>query len=162
MKIVRDIPEQLIIEDRAIFITAIVGTLGFMFVASGLIGTFHGDFWFGFVWTLVSLPLFGVLLLLFARRNQLILDAVAGTMTHRRKTLLGYSQVIHDLAELDRAEVETSRSSDGDDTYRMVLILKRGMDAGPHPFTEVYTSGRGAERGTDAVNRWLDALRARG
>tara|TARA_R110002072_G_scaffold82776_3_gene188365 strand:+ start:351 stop:749 length:399 start_codon:yes stop_codon:yes gene_type:complete len=47
---------------------------------------------------------------------------------------------------------------DKQDTHRMTLELNGGMDAGLHPFTEVYTSGRGAQRAADAVNGWL-ALR---
>ncbi len=99
---------------------------------------------------------FALFFWVFVRRNQLLLDRRAGTVTLRRRTLSRYSETIHDLDHLSRAIVQTSRGDDSD-THRMALILSGGMDAGTHPFTAVYTSGTGARRAADAVNAWLHA-----
>ncbi len=161
MKIVRDIPQQLILENRPVLITVLLSVMALVFVGSGAGIMASGEVWFGLFWLGFTIPFFGLFFVLFVRRNQLILDAEAGTVTHRRKSLLNYTEVVHDLADLGEAIVETSHSGEGGATHRMSLVLTGGMDAGTHPFTLAYTSGRGARRGADAVNRWLDAHRAR-
>lgn len=159
MKIVRDIPEQLIVENNPLLVTVLLIVMAAVFVAAGLIALLAGEVVFGLIWLGFTIPFFGLFFVLFVRRNQLILDAGAGTVTHRRKSLLKYTEVIHELDHLDRAIVESSHSSEGGSTHRMSLVLSGGMDKGLHPFTLAYTSGSGARRGADAVNRWLEALR---
>lgn len=100
----------------------------------------------------------GIFFAVFVRRNQLIIDRDAGEIILRRRTVLGYREVRHALEHLHRADVETNRGSEGSHTHRMVLMLDGGMDPGPHPFTTVYSSGRGAWRASKAVNDWLERI----
>ncbi len=159
MKIVRDIPEQLIVENNPLLITILLSVMGLVFVGSGVGILASGDIGFGLLWLGFTIPFFGLFFVLFVRRNQLILDATAGTVTHRRKSLIKYTEVVHELAHLGEAIVEPSHSGGNGPTHRMSLVLTGGMDKGTHPFTLAYTSGGGARRGADAVNRWLAARR---
>ncbi len=161
MKVVRDHPDQLILEDSPVLMTVLLVVMALVFLCIGVGMMFSDQAWFGVLWVVFTVAVFGLFLVLFVRRNQLILDAGTGVVTHRRRTLRTYWQVERDLAHLERAIVQTSRSSESS-AHRMALVYGGGMDEGIHPFTAVYTSGRGAARGAEAVNRWLDALRARG
>lgn len=160
MKVVRDHPRQLILEDRPLLVTVVLSAMALIFIALGLGTVMAGEVAFGLLWLGFTVPFFALFLVIFIRRNQLILDAGTGEVIHRRKTLLGYSQHVRELRHLDRAIVQTSRSSEGGSTHRMALVYGGGMDEGTHPFTAVYTSGKGARRGTEAVNAWLEQLRA--
>jgi hypothetical protein len=56
------------------------------------------------------------------------------------------------LSEVQRAEVEASASSDGDDTYRVVLQTERG----PVPLTSYFSSGRDDKQArADQINAFL-------
>ena len=77
-------------------------------------------------------------------------------MELRRRSLRGYTRRHWDLRHLSRAELQGSRSRKGS-TWRAVLVIDGGMDAGRHPVTRVYTNGRGHARAVAAINRWLDS-----
>jgi hypothetical protein len=115
-----------------------------------------GDPLQGFVLIVSTTLILSLFFWAFVRRNQLILDRHSGTLTHRRRTLLGYRKTVHELHHLDHAVVETS-SGDDSDTYRMSYVLLGGMDEGTHPFTAAYSSDAGARRAAKAVNDWLAA-----
>ena len=92
---------------------------------------------------------------------QVILDTPTNTMTIRRRTFLGYSEVVHTLAYLSHAELDTSRSSDTP-THCPIFVLSGGMSEGHHKFTPAYQSGPGPARIVDAVNTWLNDARQNG
>jgi hypothetical protein len=91
---------------------------------------------------------------MIARRIQLILDRTNGTVTLRRRTLLGYSEIVHDLADLTEAILEETRSSKGSRLYRPSLSLT-GMSAGIHPIITVYTNSPGPAKAVRTINDWL-------
>jgi hypothetical protein len=155
MKITRDTPDQLIIESNPWLIALMIGVMMLAFIGAALALFGEGEFLMAIVILLFCIPFLGLFLVLFVRRNQLILDRASGKLTHRRRTLLSYSEEVHDLALLDRAIVERSQGSEGGSTYRMAYVLSGGPKPGAHPFTLVYTSGGGAERMSNAVNTWL-------
>ncbi len=93
----------------------------------------------------------GVPLCIFAlavKRDQVIFDSIAGTVTVQRRTLLGYRSATYPLTNVRRAEVETFS-----DTARATLTFHDTTS--PYPLVEAYVSGNGAQQATDAINDWL-------
>lgn len=156
MKIITNTPDQLILENRPLWLAIFVTGFALLFVAIGLailgpepatgVAFVLGGLFFGVVFNMA-----------FIRRTQLILDAPRTRVELRRRSWFGYKRWTWDLKYLERAVLETSRSGDTD-THRAALIINGGMDEGVHPITLVYSSGRGAQRAKDAINNWLAAL----
>jgi len=146
-------PDLLIIDNTPWLFGIILMAAVFGAIVSGLFLLVTGDG----ITALWHVPLVAFLMIFvwaFVRRNQLLLDARARTVTHRRRTIFSHTEVIHDLSHLAETFVEESRGKNGP-TYRMTLRLGAGMDRGDHPFTMAYTSGPGARRASNAVNDWL-------
>lgn len=152
MKISRNTPEQLILDIRPIWLAIFVSVFGLVFLGVGLaiVGSEKGT---GIAFILAGAVIVTVFNLAFIRRTQLILDRPRNLIELRRKSFLGYSSRTWELQYLDKAVVETSRSSDTN-THRAALVISDGMDAGTHPVTLVYSSGSGARRSADAINSW--------
>ncbi|NSY39677.1 hypothetical protein [Leisingera sp. ANG59] len=162
MKITRNTPEQLILADTPWLIGIMLVFFILTFAATGLGMLSQGGdlIWPGLLCTLAGGGMGTLAFCLFVRRVQVILDRPGGSIVIRRQSVFGYSQVEHRLADLSHAEVEstTSRSEDGPRTlYRPVLVLDGGMSVGRHPVVEAYTSGRGPQRLSEAINAWLPA-----
>ncbi|WP_299048246.1 hypothetical protein [uncultured Tateyamaria sp.] len=97
----------------------------------------------------------GVPLGIFAmaiKRDQVIFDARAGTVTVQRRTLLKYASAVHPLDGVRRAEVEAFS-----DTARPVLTF-HGSTA-PYPLVEAFQSGNGPRHSAQAINDWLRTYR---
>jgi|TARA_R110002049_G_scaffold44333_3_gene129764 hypothetical protein len=157
MKITRDTPDQLIIENNPVLLAILLGLFALGFVGIGLF-SLGDDTSLGLGFILGGMVFGGVFLAAFIRRSQVIFDRSTGRVEMRRKSVTGYRRRDWDLADLDRAIVERG-PSDGSMTYRTALVFTGGMDAGTHPITIVYSSGGGADRAAKAINRWLDAAR---
>lgn len=157
MKITHNTPELLIIDSKPWLVGIILAAMVLVAVAIGLGMMMSGEVLTGILVAVLGGAFTGLFFAIFVRRNQLVLDRRDNRLEMRRRTLFRHTRVRHDLHHLRRAIVETSRG-DKQDTHRMTLELDGGMDAGLHPFTAVYTSGRGARRGADAVNGWLAAV----
>ncbi|UWQ62840.1 hypothetical protein K3723_00645 [Leisingera caerulea] len=162
MKITRNTPGQLILSDTPWFIGIALALFILAFAGAGLGAASTGgeNLWFGIFFALMGGGMGFAAFCLFVRRVQVILDRSEGSLVIRRQSVFGYSRVEHRLADLSRAEVEstTSRSEGRSRTlYRPVLILDGGMSAGRHPVAEAYTSGRGPHQLAEAVNAWLPA-----
>lgn len=124
-------------------------------IAFGLKSLFEGNMTDTF-WGLIAIPLFlAIFIVVFVRRDDLILDRSRNLLELRHSTFRGRTTVKHKLEHLDRAVLQTSHSSEGGTTHRIALVLDGGMDAGTHPTTPVYVSGHGAKRGVEAINAWL-------
>jgi hypothetical protein len=161
MKIVRNTPEQLIIEETpwvlgimlVFFILAFVGPGLFLVTQGEVIGLFFAAVGGGL----------GVMgLVVFVQRVQVILDTTTDEVIVRRRSVLRYTQEVHPLSELAEAQLDTTRGSKGTIMNRPVLIFDRGMSAGPLPIIASYTSGQGPRRAVSAINGWLQATRGRG
>ncbi|MFL4469886.1 hypothetical protein ACERZ8_08435 [Tateyamaria armeniaca] len=97
----------------------------------------------------------GVPLGIFAlaiKRDQVIFDASAGTLTVQRRTLLSYRAATYPLAVVRRAEVE-----EFSDTARATLTFHDTTP--PYPMVEAYVSGNGPRHAADAINDWLRSYR---
>ena len=97
----------------------------------------------------------GIPLAIFAmaiKRDQVIFDARAATVTVQRRSLFRYRNAVHRLDTLRRAEVETFS-----DTARPVLTFH--TTTAPYPLIEAYVSGNGPQRAADAINDWLRRYR---
>ena len=155
MKVTDETPEQLILENNPIWLALFVSIFGLVFFAIGL-ANLSADLTLGLAFMAGGLGIGIGFNMIFVRRTQLILDRPGNYVELRRRSWLGYSRMTWELRYLDRAIVETSHSGDSD-THRAALVFDGGMDAGTHPVTLVYSSGRGAERAQDAINGWLDS-----
>lgn len=153
MKIVRDIPQQLIIEDVPWFWSVVLGGMLLILAFAGIGTLMSGEWGDAAIIGLFFVFVLGFLAMV-AVRTMMIFDAIAGTVEIRTRTLRGYSRRHFELRYLDSAKIQTSQSDDTT-THRVALVLADGMDAGTHPVTEVYTSGKGAERAANAINTWL-------
>jgi len=155
MKIVRNTPEQLILRSTPWVMAALLSVFLLVMIAVGLNALSQGDI-NGAFWGLFILPLImAVFLVLFVRRDDLVLDRGQNLLELRHSTFRGRTRVRHKLEHLDRAVLQSSRSTKGGTTYRIALVLEGGMDKGIHPVTPIYASGSGAERAVDAINKWL-------
>lgn len=97
----------------------------------------------------------GVPLGIFAmaiKRDQVIFDAQAGTVTVQRRTLFTYHNAIHSLQTVHQAELETFS-----DTARPILTFHDATP--PYALVEAYLSGNGPRQSTNAINDWLKAYR---
>lgn len=155
MRIVRNTPEQLILRSVPWVIAIILSGFLLAVVGFGLKSLFEGHRQDAF-WGLLAIPLFlSIFIVAFVRRDDLILDRSRNLLELRHSTFRGRTKVQHRLEHLERAKLESSRTSKGGKTYRIALVLNGGMDAGTHPVTPVYVSGNGAKRGVEAINAWL-------
>ncbi len=155
MKVTRNTPVQLIIENNPIWLAIFVSSFALAFVIAGIF-TVQSETFVGVAFIIGGLIIGTVFNIAFIRRTQLILDGPGNLVELRRKSLLGYKRRTWELRYLDRAEIQTSRSGDTD-THRAVLVIADGMDAGTHPITVVYSSGNGAKRASTTINNWLTA-----
>ena len=156
MKITRDVPQQLIVENNPVWLAILVSAFGLVFFAIGM-STLGSEPMTGLIFMLGGLGMALGFNMIFIRRTQLILDAGRGQIELRRRGWINHTVMTWELRYLERALVQTSRSGDTD-THRAALVISGGMDAGVHPITLVYASGGGARRAVEAINRWHAAL----
>jgi hypothetical protein len=154
MKIVRNTPEQLILRSVPWIIAIMLCGFLLAVIGFGLKSLFEGNM-SGTFWGLLAIPLFlSIFIIIFVRRDDLLLDRSRDLLELRHSTFRGRTRIRHRLAHLQRAELESSSGENGT-TYRIALVLDGGMDADTHPVTPVYVSGNAAKRGVEAINAWL-------
>lgn len=155
MKIVHNTPDQLVLKSVPWVFAILFSTVLLGAVAFGLNSLFAGKFMPAF-WGLIGIPLFiSIFIVVFARRDDLILDRRHNLLELRHSTLRGRKRVQHKLEHLQKAELQSTYSRNNGTMYRLALVLNGGMDAGTHPVTPVYTGGKGPKRAVDAINAWL-------
>jgi hypothetical protein len=151
MTVIRNLPGQLILAHAPWvlgggLIVCIVGC-----AAAGLALLFGGETT-GLLTILLGTA---VPLAIFAKavkRDQVIFDAVAGTVTLQRRTLFRYLCRVHPLDAVRRIEVEAFS-----DTQRATLTFHSG--AAPYPLVEAFVSGNGPRNAAATINDWLRAMR---
>mmetsp|Transcript_13639 Transcript_13639/g.21812 ORF Transcript_13639/g.21812 Transcript_13639/m.21812 type:complete len:158 (-) Transcript_13639:93-566(-) len=151
MTVVRNLPDQLILAHAPWvlgggLIVCIVGC-----AAAGLALIFSGEV--GGLFTIligscVPLGIFAVAI----KRDQVIFDTHAATVTLQRRTLFRYARRTHKLTDVRRAEVEAFS-----DTARATLTF-HGTSP-PYPLVEAYISGNGPNQAAETINDWLRAAR---
>ncbi len=149
MRVTRRTPDQLIVEDRPWLITIALSVIFLGTVSLTVFLIAASEF-------LIALCIsgfaayIGLFIAVFVQRIQVIFDRSAGTVTHRKRSLLRYREVVRPLGELDRAVCT------GGDTKRPELVFGTGMSGGQHPITVSSVSGPGPERIAEAINDWLN------
>lgn len=155
MKVVRNTEDQLVLSAVPWIMGLILCGLFILIINFGLTSFFEGNSTDAF-WGLVGIPAFlAIFIVVFIRRDDLMLDRRRNLVELRHSTFRGRTRVQHELEHLERAIVQTSRNSKGSETHRIAIILSGGMDAGTHPITPIYAGGRAAKRGAAAINAWL-------
>lgn len=147
MTVVRNLPSQLILAHAPWLLGAGLIVCIVACAAAGLALIAQGEV----VGLATVLAGAGVPLAIFAltiKRDQVIFDAVAGTATVQRRTLLRYRSNSYPLTDVRRAEVEAFS-----DTARATLTFHDST--APYPLVEAYASGNGPRQAADAINDWL-------
>ena len=155
MKVTRNTPLQLILEDTPWFIAIMLVFFILAFVGPAVLMMMDGvweAFFFGFFGGGLGLAAFAV----FVRRVMVILDRQENTVAVRRRSLFGYSETAYTLSDLQDAFMESTTSSKGRLLYRPVLRMRGETGIKPLPIIPSYTNGRGPQRLVDAVNDWLE------
>ena len=154
MKIVQNTPDQLILKSTPWLFGLILSAGIVISVGFGLNAASSAN-WTEAFWGVIGIPAFlALFLVIFIRRDDLILDRGQMTVELRHATFFGKRRIVHDLSHLERAVIQKGTSQKSD-TYRVAIVLNGGMDAGTHPVTEIYSSGNGAQIAADAINGWL-------
>lgn len=164
MRLVEDTPGRLVLEDRPWILGSILA-VAILFFTMLALGLGQANLWLGLGMGLGAV-LFGAAFVAFVRRVIVIFDRDAGAVVIRTASVLGQSQATHPLRDISGAGVETtvnrststngSRLASNSETHRCVLHLA----AQTVPLTEVSSSGDGAARTAEVINRWLAALAA--
>ena len=158
MKIKRNTPDVFIAEAVPWFMAIALFFFIFAFVGPGIFLVFEGE-WLGLIFALGGGGLGFGAMCVFVERLQLILDTGSGHITLRRRTILSSTEDTLPLAALQKAEVESSYTNSDNGRrriYRPTLVLDEGDGPKFYPITEVYSSGRGADRLVRAINAWID------
>lgn len=155
MKILRNTPDQLILENKPVWLAVCVTGFGLLFAGIGAV-TVPADRGTGILFIVAGLFVAFVFNMIFVRRSLLILDRSRNLVDLRRRSWFGDKTWTWELRYLDRAVIEGGYSKDTN-TQRAALVIAGGMDAGTHPITLVFSSGPGAQRAADAINGWLDS-----
>lgn len=153
MKVIRNTPNQLIVEERPWLIGSLLIIAMLVPIGIGLAMLSDGS-WLGLMVILsAAFPLLFVFI--FVRRVQVVFHRSEGWVEIRGQTLRDQTAVRHDISEIEGASVQSRSTSDGTDTHRIVLHIPEGQSKGIHPLTQYYASGRGSHRVADAINDWL-------
>lgn len=154
MNVTRNTPDQLIVADTPWLIGIMLIIFVLLFVGPGLLIASDG-IWQGWIFVIAGGGMGVIALGVFVRRMQLILDRPSGTITIRRRSIFGFSEITHELSDLSEVKIETTTGSKGRTLYRPTLVLTQGMSAGDHPIVQAYTNSGSSQRVADAVNGWL-------
>lgn len=159
MKVTRNTPDQLIVENNPWFFGILIALIAFVFTCVGLLILSSGEILPGLVFLTVGILIATVGTFIFIRRVQVIFDRPSNLIEIRRKSVSGMDVVKHALSDFSHAFAQRNRqrSSSGkrnQPAYRAVLVLDKGMSAGEHPVTQMYYTGSGADRIVEAINAW--------
>ncbi|MEP3346831.1 MAG: hypothetical protein ABJN34_09350 [Litoreibacter sp.] len=154
MKITRNNPEQLIIENRPWVVSLGLVAGGLVFLGIGLMIVLNGEL-LGLTFMGGSLLPFGMLFI-FARRVQVLFLRTEGKLVFQRRSLLGSTKVEHQLNEISEAIVQTSHGTgDSGPTHRVALVFSEGQSAGTHPLTMSYDNFSNHDQTASTINLWL-------
>ncbi|MEM6761060.1 MAG: hypothetical protein AAF601_16420 [Pseudomonadota bacterium] len=151
MTIVRNLPQQLILAHAPWLFGGALIVCIIACAAAGLALLAAGDP-AGLPTVLVGACLPLTIFALAIKRDQVIFDAVSGSVTVQRRTLFSYSSQIFDLNAVTGAALEELS-----DTSRTLLRFTDG--AQPYPLVEAFSSGNAPRRATQTINDWLSAAR---
>ena len=151
MRIARNTPDRLVIEDRPWFLWITLGMIG-----AGALLAVMTDHFSGFVERfLVTSVGAGTLVIAwrFAPFQRIVFDRTSGTLRHTLKRVTGTQTWEKPLADIERATDEGHWDSEGDRLERVTLITRDG----PYPLESGF-SGRSARPMVEAINAWLQGV----
>ncbi len=158
MKVTRDTPDQLILEDVPVVLG--IGLFLFLmaFVLPGGLLMVFGEWVIGLFFVVFGGGLALLAIVAFVQRRQVILDRASGTLTIRSANILNRDQQVHPLSEVSGAEV---RVRPGSQSVFAAIVIPDGEARGVYPLGA--TSARGSDPAMMAqrVNRWLRATDGR-
>lgn len=153
MRVKSETPDLLVLEDRPVFVAALLAAFVLADAAAVVALAGQGE-WAGVAMLGLGIPLLLGAGYLFIRRTIVFLDRPGNRVTIRVATFRGQTENSLPLDSVRGAEVQVSRSSDNGTTQRAALVLEGGAR---RELTQVYTSGGGAGRAVAAINRWIAA-----
>lgn len=158
MKVTRDTPDHLILEDVpvALGIGLFLFLMAFV-LPSGLL-MFFGEWAIGLFFIVFGGGLGLLAIVVFVQRRQVILDRAAGTLTIRSASILHRDQQVHPLSEVSGAEV---RISPGGQSLFAAIIIPDGEAKGVYPLGASSAKGPDPATVAQTINRWLGAAKAK-
>lgn len=145
MKVVRHLPEQLILAHAPWLFGGILIVFIMCFCTVGLALLFAGER-SGLTALALGAGVPGAIFALAIKRDQAIFDALRGTVTLQRQTLWRYERQDFDLRDIQQAVLEEIA-----ETARPVICL--GEDR--YPLVEAYLSGNRPRETVKLINDWL-------
>lgn len=155
MKVARNTPEQLILDEKPWVAAVGISALFLVFTGIAVASVLEGEP-SGLV-ALLGSGMAGIAFWAFVRRTQLILLRPDGEMILRRRWLNGYSEDRYRLEALQGAEVETTTGDKGRRLSRPVLVMQEGHEPQRVPLRKAYSSGGGSDHAAHVIERWLKA-----
>lgn len=157
MQVTQETPARLVLEERPWLLGAVL-ILGIVILLALSMLLFNESAWLTLGFGLAAL-LLAVCFVVFVQRAIVIFDRAAKALVIRTRSLMGATEKTLALADVLRAEVETSRTTSTSNggsrsvsvTHRTVLVTV----SGPLSLTSSYSSGSSAEINAAAINRWL-------
>lgn len=156
MKVTRNQPDQLIIEERPWFTGLVIGVLTLFFTAGGIFSVFEGEL--GGLVFFIGTALGALAFWAFVRRLMVIFDRPGNRVEIRRRWVGGRSSEKLGLGVVHKADVEfreTFRQGKMRRTNRPTLIMVPGHEPRKIALVDHFSGGRAAERVADAINSWL-------
>ena len=170
MKVTRNIPEHLIIENApaAMSILVIIFVLTFVGISLAFVST---DPLFGGMFVFAGLFIGVIFSIVFMPHVQLILYRPKNLIALRNRSVFGYSVKSWPLDTLQSAILQSTKSSrtrrgknrrrrSSRNLHRAVMVFSNGTDSTEQPVTQAYSSGPSAKRTADAINQWLERAKA--
>ena len=152
MKVIRNTPDELVIDDRPWFWAVLMGFAVLILLYATMDALLGGDLKTGLL--LVFMSAFAALFLfLVVVRTKIWLNAKTGNIALRSRSMRGTKTAFYNLADLQEAKVQTSQGET--ETHRCALVFTDQTV----PLTKVYSSGKGADLAMNAINDWLTSLR---
>lgn len=155
MKVHRNTPDLLIVEDRPWLFGLMLAGFILVFCGIGLSLLFSGD-WMGLIFFFAGGGLGLAAFWAFVRRVQVVFHRPGGWIEIRRANMFRRMTTRYDLAGVHRALVESTRS-DGGTLYRVALVIKTGGISGTKPLTLAYSNTGDPQGVAGAINAWLGA-----
>ena len=154
MKVKKNTDHTLIVEEVpwlfAIFFLMFILVFSGVGIALLLDGELAGLAFLGFGAIIAPFMLY-----LFVRRVQVVFYRPEGWVEIRRANLIRRSSTRYDIAEIRRANVQSTRSSKGNTLRRITLVVEKGGVEGEKPLTLDYSNVGRSPAIAEAINAWL-------
>jgi len=154
MKIIRNEPDILILEQRPLVTGLLVGMKTLIFTAIGMGTLGAGETIGGMMFIGAGVGIGGACFRAFVRRTQLWPDRNTGRFSLKERRMTGMTEFTGPLADIKEAILQASGSSKGGVTRRAALRCV-GKTNRIIPLTGIYTNGAGPRRAAQTVNDWL-------